>query len=928
MPKYHKDQWLISFVIPVYNVELYLEETVDSLVAQTVGFEKNCEIIFVNDGSIDESEAICLRYKEMYPNNVTYIKQENLGPGEARNKGFDVARGKYINPIDSDDKLSPDAAKEACDFLEKNYSEVDIVGIKWELFDAKKGGHPLNYKFTHDRVIDLNEEFTHIQSSVATAFFKRESLIKHRFEPRVGKYAEDGRFMGEIMLEKGKIGVVVKPTYYYRKRSDHTSSQDNNVTDKFWYLETPKRAWYDLVEYTKRKTGGEIPKYIQFLIMYDLQWRFSMSKQSTLDNKETEQYKELLYGLLKYIDDEVLLSQKNLDIDRKLFLLSKKHNTDVLSLSTLKSNKYYFKGQPIYNMNEDKPTIHVEILDADRDSIRIEGYYTGYLPAGGEIRFCKDGKFYKTNRIEKCTLKKYFVGEVILERHRFKVKIPASQGSICVEADGCDGLMQLYFHRYSYLSNPTSFSYRASGGWLISRGSNTLDLLEYSWTKHFIFELRYMLLVTKRLRIQPFLKNLKLWKKFKSGESGLMPPNKWMLIPLKSARTNASVIAIRLAYYLLLPFKRQQIWLLSDRIMAADDSGEIVFRYIQQLEQRDNIKAYFTISKDSEEYASLKKAGPVVDFGGLRHKILFLMADKVISSEATDAIINVFGWKLNYFVDLYAFDFVFLQHGIIRDDISGWLNKYNKNIKMFVTSVKPEYKSIIEGDYCYDESVVKLTGLPRYDWLSNEPQNQIALMPTWRDELAGKVDVKTGVREYNPDFTKSEYYHFFEGLMNDERLLEVMRRHDVKGKFYIHPSFQTQTDDFKGNDVFTVMHMPHNYPLAKSEAKLMITDYSSVAFDFAYLRKPVIYSQFDADNFYQVHTSKMGYFTYEDDGFGAVTTDPKSTIDETIAVIKADFDMANKYEKRAEKFFAFDDKNNAKRVYEEILQQDKDAKRV
>lgn len=915
------DKFLVSFVIPVYNVELYLRETVDSLLVQTIGFEQHCEIILINDGSTDASEEICLEYRDRYPGNIIYIKQDNSGPGEARNKGFDAARGKYINPIDSDDKLSPDAVAEVCKFFDAHYEEIDVVGLKWELFEASKGGHPLNHKFTRDRVIDLKKEFTHIQSSVAPAFFKREALAGHRFNPGVGRYAEDGRFMGEFMMKREKIGVVVRPTYYYRKRLDQTSSQDKNRTDRFWYLETPKRAWYDLVEYAQKKTGGTLPKYVQYLIMYDLQWRFRQPKQNILNEAEVSAYKKLLYGLLKYIDDDVIVAVNNMGIDYKLFVLGKKHGKSVSSIlqaSKKVGGAYFFEGTCIYDMNVDKPTVHIEIFDVHEHSVVLEGYYTGRLLGTNRLELKYGDAVYYPGQLEKQPIKRLFLGETILTRNRFSVEVPISEDELAFRVSNESGPKQLFFHRYSYLSHGTSQSYKVSKGWVVSRQGASISVMRYSRMLHLSLEAYYLLLVAKRLRIKPFLQNLKRWRGVRVGETGIIPDNNWATVPLRSAISNAYTIGMRLLYYTLIPLKRREIWLVSDRIKAADDSGEILFRYVMKRAKKDNINAYFTISKKSKEYDNIAKIGPTLDFGGFRHKLFFLLSDKIISSEAVDPINNVFGPKLHNFVDLYTFDFVFLQHGIIRDDISAWLNKYNKNIKMFVTSVKPEYKSIVEGDYLYDKTVVKLTGLPRYDNLRDNPKSKIILMPTWRNSLAGKDDPATGLKEYNPDFTNSRYYQFFHHLMNDKRLLDAMRRQGIKGEFYIHPSFESQTDDFKNNDVFSVMHMPHDYPKAKSEAKLMITDYSSVAFDFAYLGKPVLYSQFDIDTFYDAHISNTGYFTYEKDGFGPVARDLDSTIEQTIAILENDCVMEEKYQRRVEKFFAFNDKNNSARVYEEI----------
>ena len=97
-----KKEYKISVIIPVYNVEKYLEETIESVVNQTIGFD-NIQMILVNDGSPDNSEEICLKYKEKYPDNVVYVKQENAGVSSARNNGLKHATGKYVNFFDSDD---------------------------------------------------------------------------------------------------------------------------------------------------------------------------------------------------------------------------------------------------------------------------------------------------------------------------------------------------------------------------------------------------------------------------------------------------------------------------------------------------------------------------------------------------------------------------------------------------------------------------------------------------------------------------------------------------------------------------------------------------------------------------------------------------------------------------------------------------------
>jgi CDP-glycerol glycerophosphotransferase (TagB/SpsB family) len=314
--------------------------------------------------------------------------------------------------------------------------------------------------------------------------------------------------------------------------------------------------------------------------------------------------------------------------------------------------------------------------------------------------------------------------------------------------------------------------------------------------------------------------------------------------------------------------------------------------------------------------------GRLLDYSSLRYKLYFLLSDKVISSHADDYVINPFNGRIDDVIDLYKFDFVFLQHGIIKDDISNWLTRFNKNIKLFITSTKPEYESVLKEDYSYDETVVRLTGLPRHDNLRSEPKNKLILAPTWRDHLAGPLDPATGFKSYNPKFTQSDYYNFYQNLINDSRIDEVLRKHNFTGEFYMHPALQIHIKDFQGTDRLKIMQMPHDYPKLKREGNLLVTDYSSVAFDFAYLKKPILYAHFDEDSFYKNHISREGYFSYEENGLGPVTYDFEQTVVQIVKIIEDGCTMQPKYVKRVEQFFAFGDTNNCRRVYEAILAMD------
>ena len=101
-----------SVVIACYNCEEYLEETITSLLKQTLPFKENIQVILVNDGSTDNTEEICKEYLNQYPENIIYTYQENQGQAVARNSGLKHATGDYINFLDSDDKFSSNTFEE------------------------------------------------------------------------------------------------------------------------------------------------------------------------------------------------------------------------------------------------------------------------------------------------------------------------------------------------------------------------------------------------------------------------------------------------------------------------------------------------------------------------------------------------------------------------------------------------------------------------------------------------------------------------------------------------------------------------------------------------------------------------------------------------------------------------------------------------
>ena len=178
-----KKEFKISIITCIYKIENYLEESINSIINQDIGFEENVQLILVNDGSPDNSEEICLKYQKMYPDNIFYVKKENGGLSSAKNEGLKHIQGKYVNFFDGDDTLPPNTLKEVYNFFDKNDCYVDIVAIPLYFFESQTGLHVKYKKMGHkNRVINLIKEPSNFVISSASCFYKKEIFDNFRFD--------------------------------------------------------------------------------------------------------------------------------------------------------------------------------------------------------------------------------------------------------------------------------------------------------------------------------------------------------------------------------------------------------------------------------------------------------------------------------------------------------------------------------------------------------------------------------------------------------------------------------------------------------------------------------------------------------------------------------------------------------------------------
>lgn len=214
---------LISVIVPVYNVENYISECLDSIINQTY---KKLEIILVDDGSTDKSGDICEEYK-IKDNRIKIIHQKNAGLSDARNAGIDIATGKYIQFIDSDDYIDKDMIETLYKLIVENNADISICS-NYILKDGITSCECSNKKYIYNRKEALKEILIDeaIRSYAWNKLFKKELFDDIKFPSK--KVFEDVLTIPKLFEKSDKIVFVDIPKYYYRQRDGSILHKQTN----------------------------------------------------------------------------------------------------------------------------------------------------------------------------------------------------------------------------------------------------------------------------------------------------------------------------------------------------------------------------------------------------------------------------------------------------------------------------------------------------------------------------------------------------------------------------------------------------------------------------------------------------------------------------------------------------------------------------
>lgn len=799
-------EYKVTVIIPVYNVEQYLEECLDSLLAQTIPQEE-MEVLMINDGSPDGSLAICERYAVQYE-NFKVLSQENQGVSAARNNGIRNAKGKYLMYLDSDDTLSPGTVKNVTDFFDKHYDEVDVVTYPLVYRRENEQSSHWRYKYLKKTgIYDLGKYPYICQTTMNICVKNRPNVIL--FDIKLAM-TEDQTYINDNLVEKGMLGFVKEGCYLYLQ---HENSSSKLYSHAYYAAENTLHFLEYLAE--KAQQHPEMKAYLGSIIIYNLSWRIAGDSLYPYhyDLEKFEEYQRRLNTVVNSIDSETILNYPQMNITHRFFLLSMRKNEEIFCQ-----------------------------LERDHRNGKNQLFLRD-----------KEGMIRQTSSIQiillKCTVEDgTFSIMAYLKEFAFSY---LNKPKLYAVIDGKD-----YKEVPLYLSQHSCFwsKVRTNTFWGFSFQISLKDFTDIK----FVVSLNGMEFLTNYWfsNRQPILP--KLHRSYLEGTDGAVI---FVQNTFRSLTKDApGLLTRRKAYerFLLRENPKQwlvrryvekwggrEIWLYEDTYNAIDNA---YYQFQHDFYKNDGIKRYYVCDKENIDWKNkftIEQQKYLIQRQSKKHKRVFIQAKKILTSFIGQNDFVPFDKDtIRYYWDLFHFEVVYLQHGVMHAELP---NMYSKEkifmVDKIVASTRFEKENLI-GRLAFREEDVICTGMPRLDRLvAKEKKKKILFAPSWRTYLLARENGHWAVLR---NFEDTEYFREIKAFLQDEGLQRLLREEDYTLEIKLHPNFSVYENTFSNIAGERMTVVSENEP---GEYSACVTDFTSFMYDFLYLDIPVLTHIFDRDRF-------------------------------------------------------------------------------
>lgn len=893
----------VSLIVPVFNTAEYLGETLASIKAQSIF--PAVEIIIVDDGSTDSSPEICAEFAARHQ-NVTFIRQANAGAGAARNTGLDRATAEYIAFLDADDILPTTSIERR---LNAMLPWTDIVIGNIETFPV-----PSRWPWSGD----LEQGTRHVDITAvprllagagpANKLFRADFLEANSIRFAEGRRFEDAFATIPAMLRSDRLTLIHDTVYMYRKRADESSLTDSlwsNLEGYFDHLELEAVVKNELatVGRARRKAGHLF--MIRSIEGFLVRARESMDSEDLklFFDRAREIYADLPVGLLA----AVARSLEHRVVFHQLISGDFESYRDDAALELTVSNSGL-------------------VLRPQTRNIATKQGYPGcgaLLAVDKVVAFAERARQVGERVSLTVSLRVFGIRKALAGTIKAQITQggrPVSQSVPIALRESHQGNHYVTFE----VDVPVEVSKLSPLGDLGLKVSTDSGgkILKLQHTVGFVRSSHVLKTSRRWLQFVPTGKDNGVRVDVKSGATQAALRRQWR----KSlVRKDFQAALRRKAYWRWRILNRLtgpgDVWLFGERGDTAGDNARVLFEWTRA--NRPEVRARFVLDRSSPAWGTFRDKSGLVARGSFAHKYLMIKAKVLISSQDIDNYLFPPSWKAKTYRESIGLELnqrrVFLQHGVIHNGVGEQLHSRGTGLDMFLCSSAQEKEYLLQTSG-YKDAELKLVGMPRLDQLFQHREvpktNEILMMPTWRSYLVTpSFQSDSGPKE---DFQGSEFFGFYSSFLQDHRLHEMLETHGLKLRFFPHYEVAGEFEfESQSQNVVVDNGLSADFPALLRSTPLLITDYSSVAFDVAFAGAPVILAHFDIERFYSEHYGR-GWYEPQEMALGPTASTVEDLLQVLRRTIESGFVVDEEYVERAERYFAFHDEKNSERTFEAV----------
>lgn len=891
----------LTVIMAVTN-EKKLENSVASYLSAKSAFDSVRILMADCIGSIEATEAISKVSEENSDTVAVLDFDEVPSRSEVYSKGLSTLSDGYICFTESAVTLT----EAAVDFIAQAIESYPMSPVEISVKTKNKNGKFMGYSKLDGKAefTDLNETPHNAALAIFGYFFKASDVKDLEFDLTLGEEAIK-KFILEALLKNPSISYSNKVCCKSTRALENDSVIFDGQYDKAYYTDSIRKFMIPFME-ELIKEKGSVPSFVQYslckLIFAKFANNYYENNKGVLNEDEVYEFYDAVCDALKYIDNTIYTTAaiRCKYIKRSLWMKILKDKTERAG------EKHRIELDEEGNINfavEGKESAHISTLSSvaliinninyGDKGLEFDAEFTGkdFIATEDIQLFANyDGKKVKLTEYAIYPLLKCF-GMSYSKKFNVHFYVPVTESleniSFTYIIDGKEEPLSLQFARvFSRIRlrfGKAYWKFNADKA-LECKNGEYLRVFNCKGIKRFFREIA--LLGSQLVHTKPFDNALRR-------------------------------VILRSLYWLTRPyFRNKRIWLTFDKLYKGGDNGEYFFKYANTV--KDDVQVYYVIDKDSPDCKRLLEYDKkhVLIHNSLKCKLYALNAEAVAATHAS--VMQYCGFPkylVPNFLDLFGAKIICIQHGLTVQQLGQYQNRLYDNTTLYCLASKYEKKNLMHPIYGYEESMLKLNGLARYDGLKSNDKKFILITPTWRRNVV-TLGIAYKKKPYNEHFKYTEYFRLYNTLINDERLIECAKKNGYGITYLLHPAMSPQIEDFEQNGFVEIVAASGDMSYEKilTEASLMVTDYSGVQFDFAYMRKPIVY--YHPDTLPPHYES--GGIDYPTQGFGPIITNHEDVVAEICKYMENACKTEPEYIDRANDFFEFDDFNNSKRIYEEI----------